>query len=203
MNIALFGGSFNPIHLGHIKLITAIKECFDIQKLILMPTAVSPHKSNSEMVTSEHRLNMCRLACEELDYVEVSDLEIKRQGKSYTYLTINDLKELYPADKLHLVVGADMFMSFETWKNFQHILNNASLIAVPRDDVSSDDMIEYSHILKKKGAECFILKDSVMDVSSSEIRYKIKNKIDVSDLLDKKVLNYIMDNQIYGCDDFE
>jgi len=200
MNIALFGGSFNPIHSGHIKLIEAIKDSFDIQKFLLMPTAVSPHKSNDEMVTSEHRLNMCKLACQHLDYVEVSDLEIKRQGTSYTYLTISDLKKLYPYDKIFLVIGADMFMSFESWKNFEYILENVSIIAVPRDDVSNSDMVDYSHTLEKYGAECFILKDSVMDISSSEIRYKIKEKIDVSGLLNSEVLGYILNNQLYGCE---
>lgn len=203
MNIALFGGSFNPIHSGHIKLIETIKRNFDIQKFLLMPTAVSPHKSNAEMTTSEHRLNMCKLACKHLDYVEVSDLEIKRQGKSYTYLTVNDLKNFYPDDKIFLVIGADMFMSFQTWKNFEYILKNVTLIAVPRDDVSSEAMIEYSHILENYGAECFILDNTVMNVSSSEIRYKLKNKIDISGLLDKKVLSYIVNNHIYGCEDFE
>lgn len=203
MNIALFGGSFNPIHSGHIKLIETIKQNFDIHKFLLMPTAVSPHKSNAEMATSEHRLNMCKLACKHLDYVEVSDLEIKRQGKSYTYLTISDLKELYPDDNLFLVVGADMFMSFESWRNFQYILSNVSLIAVPRDDVNNEEMVNYSRILENYGAECYILKDSVMDVSSSEIRHKVKNKIDISQLLDTNVLKYIKDNSLYGCEDFE
>lgn len=203
MNIALFGGSFNPIHSGHIKLIKAIKDNFNIDKLILMPTAVSPHKSNSEMATEINRYNMCKLASEDLDFVEVSDLEIKRKGKSFTYLTINELTKIYPDDKLYLIVGADMFMCFETWKNFRDILSKASLIAVPRDDVSHKEMCEYSEILQNYGAECFILKNAVMDVSSSEIRYKIKNHIDVSDLMDKKVLKYIIDNQLYGCEDFE
>lgn len=200
MNIALFGGSFNPIHSGHIKLIKAIKDNFHIQKLILMPTAVSPHKSNSEMTTEINRFNMCKLACKDLDYVDVSDLEIKRKGKSYTYLTINDLKKIYPDDKLYLVVGADMFMCFEIWKNFSDILSKASLITVPRDNVSYEQLVDYSYTLNNFGGESFILKDSVMDVSSSEIRYKIKNNLDVSNLLDADVLKYIKDNKLYGCE---
>lgn len=200
MNIALFGGSFNPIHLGHIKLIKAISEKFDIDKFILMPTAVSPHKSNDEMIEDTHRFNMCKIAVENIDYAEVSDLEIKRRGKSYTYLTLNDLKEIYPQDKIFLVVGADMFMTLQEWKNYQQILSDVSVIAVPRADIKYEIMLNHSLFLKNFGAESFILIDSVMNVSSSEVRNKIKNNIEVSQLLDDRVLKYIKDNQLYGCE---
>lgn len=197
MNIAMFGGSFNPIHLGHIKLIKAIvKEC-DIQKLILVPTGITPHKSNKEMVSDFHRFNMCKLATDDFDFVEVSDIEIKREGKSFTYITINSLKELYPKDNLHLIVGADMFMTLQDWKNPDVIFKNAKIIAIPRDDVDYNKLLVQSEFLNKLGAECYVLKDSVMDVSSSEIRNKIGESIDVSDLLSPEVLKYINDNDLY------
>ncbi len=197
MNIALFGGSFNPIHKGHMKLIKAISENYNIDKFILMPTAVSPHKSNNEMVSDFHRFNMCKLACDRIDSIEVSDWEINRKEKSYTYLTVNYLKTIYPDDNLYLVIGADMFMCFETWKNFKEILNNVSLITVPRDDIGYNQMTVYGETLKEYGARYHILKESVMDVSSSEIREKIRNKISVSNLLDAKVLEYIENNQLF------
>lgn len=197
MNIAMFGGSFNPIHLGHTKLIKAIvKEC-DIQKLILVPTGITPHKSNKEMVSDFHRFNMCKLATDDFDFVEVSDIEIKREGKSFTYITINSLKELYPKDNLHLIVGADMFMTLQDWKNPDVIFKNAKIIAIPRDDVDYNKLLVQSEFLNKLGAECYVLKDSVMDVSSSEIRNKIGESIDVSDLLSPEVLKYINDNDLY------
>ncbi len=197
MNIAVFGGSFNPIHLGHIKLITTIKEQCDIDKVILVPTGITPHKSNAEMVSSEHRYNMCKLAVNGLDFVEVSDIEIKRQGKSFTYITLNSLKELYSKDKLHLIVGADMFLTLESWRNPQEIFNVASIITVPRDDADYNVLKNYAEYLQTLGAECFVLKNSVMDVSSSLVRSEIKNNNSVTNYVCNDVMNYITDNNLY------
>lgn len=197
MNIAIFGGSFNPIHLGHIKLIEAIKNEFHIDKVLIIPTGITPHKSNREMVSEVHRYNMCKIATAHLDYVEVSDLEINRNGKSYTYLTLNSLKEKYTTDNLYLVVGGDMFLTLQDWKNPLEIFKTAEILAVPRNDMDFSVLKEHSLTLSKLGAKSLILKNTVMTVSSSEVRLKLKDKLDVSELLSKEVLTYIIDNNLY------
>ncbi|MGN0488870.1 MAG: nicotinate (nicotinamide) nucleotide adenylyltransferase [Ruminococcus sp.] len=198
MKLGLFGGSFNPIHLGHYKLVTDVIEEFNLDKVIIMPTWKTPLKDTSNFVSPEHRFKMCQLAFENLSSVEVSDLEMQRKGNSYTYLTLNSIKEIYPRDELFLIVGADMFLSLEKWKCFEDIFKTASIIAVPRKG-TKENLISHSIYLKEK-YDCisYVMSHSVMDVSSTEIRSKIKNAEDVSDLVDTRVFNYIKKKHLYG-----
>lgn len=197
MRIALFGGSFNPVHLGHVKLVNDVISEFNIDKVIIMPTYHTPLKDNSEFAISEHRFEMCKLAFANMDNVEVSDIEINRQGNSYTYLTINSLKELYPDDELFMIVGADMFLTLQNWKNPQEIFKNASVIAVPRD-CESDELVSHRETLKQMGCNSYIMAHKVMDVSSTQIRDMLKNNEKVYDLLDTKVIEYIKNSHLYG-----
>ena len=114
MRIGIYGGAFNPVHKGHIKLAEEVKTKALLDKIIIMPSGQSPHKSSSSLVESEHRLEMCRLAFEGEDYI-ISDLEIKRQGKSYTVDTVTELKKIYPDDEFYLIMGSDMLLCFHKW----------------------------------------------------------------------------------------
>ena len=111
MRIGIYGGAFNPVHKGHIKLAEEVKTKADLDKIIIMPSGLSPHKSSGSLIDSSHRLQMCKLAFEGEDYI-ISDLEIKREGKSYTVDTVTELKEIYPDDELYLIMGSDMLLSF-------------------------------------------------------------------------------------------
>ncbi|MCH5298237.1 MAG: nicotinate (nicotinamide) nucleotide adenylyltransferase [Ruminococcus sp.] len=197
MRIALFGGSFNPVHLGHIKLVNDVRSEFNIDKVIIMPTYYTPMKDNSEFANSEHRFEMCKLAFEAMDSVEVSDMEIKRQGNSYTYLTLNSLKEIYPYDDLFMIVGADMFLTLQNWKNPQEIFKSASVIAVPRE-CESDELYNHGQRLKQMGCNSYIMSHKVMDVSSTQIREKLNNNENVDEFLDTKVFEYIKKCHLYG-----
>lgn len=197
MRIALFGGSFNPIHLGHLGLVNDVINEFNLDKVIIMPTYHTPLKDNSQFASCEHRFAMCKLAFENIRNVEVSDIEIKRQGNSYTYLTLNSLKELYSDDELFLIVGADMFLTLQNWKNPRDIFNAATVIAVPRE-CESDKLINHCEILKQMGCNSFVMSHKVMDVSSTQIRERLKNNENVDDLLDSKVIEYIKNFHLYG-----
>lgn len=198
MRIALFGGSFNPVHLGHLKLVTDVAGKFAIDKVIIMPTWKTPLKDNSDFADAAHRLSMCRLAFCELPYVEVSGLEIRRKGNSYTYLTLNSLKEKYINSELFMLVGADMFCNLEQWKNFEDIFKLAAVIAVPRCCDKEKLRIHSKYLEDRYGCKSYILNHKVMDVSSTQIRQKLNDGEDVSALLDKRVLEYIKDNHLYG-----
>lgn len=198
MRVALFGGSFNPIHLGHYKLVNYVISEFKIDKVIVMPTWKTPLKDNSNFASAEDRLKMCQLAFENLSSVEVSDLEIQRKGRSYTYLTLTSIKENYPNDDFFLLVGADMFLSLEKWMCFEEIFKIASIIVVPRN-CNYDNLVSYSVYLKEKyNCNSNVMNHGVMDVSSTEIRDKLKNSEYVLNLVDKRVLNYIKKNHLYG-----
>ena len=109
-NAAMFGGSFNPVHNGHVELLERMIFEFHLDKVLVIPTNVTPLKDNSFMAAAEDRLAMCRLAFSHVPAIEVSDMEITREGKSYTVDTLKMLKEKYADAKLHLIVGADAFL---------------------------------------------------------------------------------------------
>lgn len=196
--IGILGGTFNPIHNGHIQMAKYSHDAAKLDKVIIMPTFVPPHKESTNLVSCEHRLNMCRLACLNFPYAEVSDFEIKLEGKSYTYRTLELLKSQNKNDEFFFIVGADMFLSMQNWKNPEIIFELATVIAIPRDDDSVSELKEhYNNVLKKMGAKAIVLKDSVLTVSSTYIRDNIDNQSALQSLIDSSVYNYIKENNLY------
>lgn len=196
--IGILGGTFNPIHNGHIQMLEYSKTEADLDKVILMPTFMPPHKDSENIVSANHRLNMCRLACENLTYTEVSDLEIRLEDKSYTYRTLQLLHEMYPEDELYFIEGADMFLTMQSWKNPEVIFSLAKIIAVPRDYDSFQELkIHYREVLSKMGAQALVLQNPVLTVSSTYIRDNIDNVDLLKELIDKRVYDYINENNLY------
>ena len=115
MRIGVYGGSFNPIHTGHIRLAQSYLEALSLDKILVIPANIPPHKRARQLLPGETRLELCRLACLDDPRLEVSDIELQREGSSYTVDTLRALKVLYPGAELHLIVGSDMFMTMETW----------------------------------------------------------------------------------------
>lgn len=194
----IIGGTFNPIHNGHILLALYCKEKLNLDSVIFIPTYTPPHKSDKELVSEVHRFNMCNIAVESYDDFSVSDIEIKRKGKSYTYETLTSLKEIYPEDTLYFITGADMFLTLEKWKNPEIIFDKAIIAAVPRN--SSDSEVLNSHyqtILKPMGAKASILDEPVLSVSSTFIRENIENYDLIKSLIDGNVYEYIVKNNLY------
>lgn len=189
--IAMLGGSFNPIHNGHIKLaLNAIKEA-NLDEVLIMPANIPPHKENNLKKTSKYRYNMCKLACEKYNKINVSDIEINSKGKNYTIKTLKILQTNYPNSELFLIVGADMYLTLESWRSPKDIFKLSNIITAPRNNVSYIDLLNYSNKLKDFGANTIILKEKIMDISSTKIRDEIAKGIDVSKYIDEKVLEYI------------
>ena len=141
MKIGIYGGTFNPVHTGHIHAVKQAQETLCLDRLLLIPDRIAPHKQiPSGSPTPEQRLEMVRLAVAEEKRMEVSDLELRREGPSYTYLTVEALRAEYPEAELYLLMGTDMFLSFHTWKHPEKILENASLGVFCRGAVS------YTHL---------------------------------------------------------
>ena len=144
MRIGIYGGAFNPVHKGHVKLAEEVKTKADLDRIIIMPSGVSPHKSSDTLIGSEHRFKMCELAFEGEDYI-ISDLEIKREGKSYTVDTVTELKKIYPDDELYLIMGSDMLLCFHRWYRYEDILSVSKIVATTRqDDISTFELKKYS-----------------------------------------------------------
>lgn len=194
MKIGLFGGTFNPVHNGHINLVKNFKDKLSLDKVLVIPTAVPPHKQAESLVSSEDRLNMCRLAFGSL--AEVSDVEIERGGRSYTVETLEELKKIYKDDDLYFLVGSDMLLSFKRWYRWEDILTMCTLCATDRDNEETC----------RDADEDFFSKIIFCDfpktvVSSSEVREKLSEDKDVSDLVPEEVVKYIREKGLYNvCD---
>ncbi|MBQ7116850.1 MAG: nicotinate (nicotinamide) nucleotide adenylyltransferase [Clostridia bacterium] len=200
MRIGIFGGTFNPVHRGHKRLAEEMKNRAQLDRIIIMPTFTPPHKAGKELADSSHRLEMCRLMFTE-DCFTVSDLEIQRQGKSYTVDTLTALKEIYPDDELFLIIGSDMLLSFDRWYRYEDILSMATLCVASRlDSIFFEDLSRYAS--EALGLDCekdeIILADiEPFECSSTEIREKLTEGKEVRNLVSDKVYDYIRLKLLY------
>lgn len=196
MRIGIFGGAFNPVHNGHLNIADAFYEALSLDKLLFIPTAKPPHKSDAGLLSGEDRVNMLRLAVEKKPY-EISTIEFERNDKSYTYDTLIELKKLYPDSEFFLIIGADQIIHFDKWYRYEDILGMVTLCTSARENEEEKQLIIES--AKRLGIkDSFYMSDrAVIRVSSSEIRDKIKHGSDVSALLPKKVFDYISEKGLY------
>ena len=196
MRIGIFGGTFNPPHLGHKHLAEQIKFKASLDKIIITP----PHKVSKDLADGVHRVKMCELLFGE-DYYEISDIELKREGKSYTVDTVTELKKLYPCDELFLIIGADMLMSFDRWYRYEDILSAVKLCVTARDDeVKAADLYDYAKKALKldtKNDEIIIADVEPIVCSSTDVRENLAQGLDVSKLISVEVFNYARLNLLY------
>lgn len=197
--IALFGGTFDPIHNGHLVLAREFAFRMGWDEVIIMPTFVPPHKLKPDLAPAVDRMELCRLACEPYPNLTVSDMEINRRGASFTVTTLEQLKKQHPAAELYLLVGADMFLTLGSWHRFPDIAAMATLCAAPRDDVPMEQLIAYAEELKKQGAKCVIEDIVTPRISSTDIRCRAAAGEDVSDMVPATVAAYIRERGLY-CD---
>jgi nicotinate-nucleotide adenylyltransferase len=195
--IAVFGGTFNPIHNGHIHLAKRFAEILDADLVLLIPTNVPPHKQAPDLACASDRLAMCSLAAESDGLFRVSDLEIRRGGSSYTSDTLCQLRELYPGSPLFLITGEDMFVTLEQWHNTGMIYRLATVCAAPRSPDGMTMLQQYAEKLKKKGARTRIENISYLPVSSTMVREAVKAGRSISSFVPAAVEQYIMKKNLY------
>lgn len=198
--IGIYGGAFNPPHIGHIRAAEYAVQALELDLLLLIPSGTSPHKPlPAGSPNAFQRLEMVRLWAGEK--MQACDLEIARGGTSYTYETVQQLKEQYPDDELILCMGTDMFLSFHTWKQPQIILENASLAVFYRGDKG-----EIADIDAKKaeyeaaGHKIYLVENPVTEISSTQLRRMLVFGC-AAPFLHEDVLQYIKDNGLYGVGD--
>ncbi len=199
MRIGIYGGTFDPPHNGHISALKAFLEQFDFDKLFVIPVHIPPHKSRKSTVSAEDRLNMSSLAFKQLsEKVVISDLEIKRQGKSYTADTICEFKEM-GYDDIYFLCGTDMLLTLDSWYKPEYIFANATIVYVRRecDSLLDSVIIKKTQEYKAKfNAEIIPLKTQIVEISSSEIRDSL-NKEYYSRFLPSEVVDYIISHGLY------
>lgn len=194
--VGILGGTFNPIHLGHISIAkAAVKEC-GLNKVMLIPTGKPPHKKQQEITPASDRLQMTYLATDGIPFLTVSDLEVKSHEVTYTVDTILQLKKMYPDTEFFYIIGADNIGYIKHWKDAKLLLDGLNIICISRKGY---DMQREGRILEKEyGSKLFYIQTELIPISSSDIRRKLKNKEDVKPYLDKRVLEYIYQKGLYG-----
>ena len=205
MKIGVYGGAFNPPHLGHITAARAVSGLLKLDKLLVIPTGHPPHKTLPPGGPSpDQRLEMTRLAMEQTelgDRVEVSDLEVRREGNSYTADTLARLKERYPEDELWLLMGTDMFLTLQTWREPERILSLAGIAAFGRTEADTEELFsvqrDYLCRTYPQARICTLTIPGVVDVSSTELRERLA-KGEGGALLAPAVYGYILRERLYG-----
>ncbi|HXK77179.1 MAG TPA: nicotinate (nicotinamide) nucleotide adenylyltransferase [Oscillospiraceae bacterium] len=197
MKTGIFGGSFDPVHNGHINAAKTFLEEMNPDRLLIIPNFLPPHKDAPQLAPAEDRLAMCRIAFAGDPRIEVSDLEIRRGGPSYTSDTLEELSELYPEDEFCLLVGGDMLLSFEDWHNWHRIAERAVLVCVPRTWEEESALTAKAGELMSEGAEVRILPTDVCEISSTQIREKVREGEDISYAVPEDVAEYIWEHGLY------
>lgn len=197
MKIGVLGGTFDPVHVAHIYLAKKYCEMLTLDKVILVPTFIPPHKSADSLASAEQRLAMCELAVCGCPAFEVCGYEIAERGKSYTFKTLKYLKEQYPDDEFYLLMGADMFLTVQDWRRPQEIYRMATLCAAEREQGELSLLKTHATRLEYDGARCIVLTMEPMPLSSTAVRSKIKANADDSGLLDPLVWEFIRQNGLY------
>lgn len=196
MRIGIYGGSFNPVHNGHIHLAeTALNE-LSLDRIYLVPSRISPHRSSDEYASGEDRMNMLRLACRADERLMTCDYELTNKRRSYTVYTVEEFKRQFPDDELFLLVGSDMFMCFETWKDFEKIMSSVTLAVASRNNGDEEQLSQKAEELRNFGKIC-ICSAPAVEISSTQIRKKIVKNENFSCYLDENVVQYITSRNLY------
>ena len=195
--IGIYGGAFNPPHIGHIRAAECGVKVLNLDKLLLIPSCTSPHKPLPAGSAEPHqRLAMTRLWAGEK--MEVCDIELSRGGTSYTYQTVEQLKIQYPDDELILFMGTDMFLSFHTWKEPERILKCVSLAVFYRGEKGETEQIaQRKQEYEAQGHRVYLVENPVTEISSTQLRRMLVFQC-AAPFLDGKVLSYIEENGLYG-----
>ena len=198
MKIGIYGGTYNPVHTGHVYAAKQAVGTLGLDLLLMIPDRIAPHKEiPAGSPNPEQRLEMLRLAVAKEPKIQVSDIELKREGKSYTYLTIEALAEVYPGAELYLLMGTDMFLSFHTWKEPERITAKATLAVMYRGDKGEREKIEACKAeMEEKGVRVQLVKNEIIPISSTQLRRLIAFGC-ADAFLPEGVGDYIRQNRLY------
>lgn len=187
MKIGILGGTFNPIHIGHLILAEEAKERMKLDKIIFVPTYLPPHKDNIGIVDAQERLAMIKLAISGNKSFSVSDIEIKRDGRSYTIDTLREFKKKFPKEEFYFIIGSDLLNYLEEWKDLKQIISLVKFVAVTRPGYPLDKIPSYIQTMPIRA----------IDVSAFQIRQRIKEGKSFRYLVPEKVYDYINKKGFY------
>ena len=195
--IGLYGGTFNPIHEAHIHLVKDFAQQLGLAQVLLMPTFQPPHKEAHQLASPQDRLAMCRLAAQGDGRIRVSDLEIRRAGKSYTAETLEELHRLYPGNQWYLLMGEDMFLTIDHWRWPEKIYQLATLCAAPRSPDGMEYLQRKASVLQAQGAQTLLCNIRFLPVSSTMVREAVAKGDSLEGLVSPAVARYIGEKGLY------
>ena len=187
--IGIFGGTFDPIHYGHLITAQSVREIRKLDKIIFIPAYISPHKSEAVTSSPEDRMNMIKIAIEGIDFFDYSDIEIKKGGISFTIDTLKELKKKY--DEIEFIIGYDNIFQFHTWKDPDGIMKLATIVVLKRKSSSpprfKDKYYDQAIFVQTRGIE----------ISATDLRERVKKDLPINFLVPPKVMEYIYNNKLY------
>jgi len=196
--IGLFGGSFNPIHTGHLLLAESARDQYELDRVLFIPTGNNPFKISLDDISREHRLNMVELAIKDNPYFEVMTHEIDQTGITYTIDTIEEIKKSFPNSDFYFITGADLMFEITLWKGAPELLKSVKFITTFRPGYSHEKLdARIEELQEIYDASIYKLYSSEMDITSSEIRSRVKNGYSIRYLLPKAVEEYIYKEKLY------
>ncbi len=208
--VGLFGGTFNPIHLGHLRGAEEIREAFRLHEVIFVPSSVPPHKMTEKVIAARHRLEMVRLAVSGNPYFSASDVEISRPGKSYSIETIRYFIEKRQQDAFFFILGSDAFLEIETWKEFQNLFSLCNFVVMTRPESKKEipsllqTLVPNFRYASEKNAwrhvsgyMLYFKEISFLDISSTKVRKLIEKGKSARYLIPPEVEAYIYEHDLY------
>lgn len=213
VRLGVFGGTFNPIHFGHLRAAIEVWEAFCLDKILLIPSATPPHKTADQVANAEDRLQMVRLAVEGEPFLEASDIELARPGPSYTIQTLQYFQEQFgPESDIHFIVGQDAFSEITTWRSYEALFGTAHFIVMTRPGSKLGSVESFIHAniseayqydrtsnryVHPEWCSIFCLRITHLDISASEIRERIRHGRSIHFLLPDAVEDYVEKRGLY------
>ena len=191
MKLGVYGGTFNPIHNGHLHVLTGVQERLRLDRLLLIPTSQPPHKRAKSLASEEDRLAMCRLAVTDMDWITVDDREIRRGGLSYTSDTLRELHRDYPGSEIYFITGSDMFLTVDNWHESEQIARMCTVVGFLRNPDTMEMLERKAETLTAQGWKVLLMDLPPMDASSTEIR------AGQFELLPDPVAEYVRQHHLY------
>lgn len=196
--VGIMGGTFDPIHHGHLIIAQCAREQFDLSEILFMPSKTPPHKSDLSVSEAVHRIAMTQLAIENKEYFQLSLMEMERGGKTYTYKTLELLTMEHPEVHFYFLMGTDSLMQFSTWRKPEVIASLCTILVANRGERPSDSLSAQIRLVKEQyGADISLLQIPAVDISSRMLRDKVRDGRSIDYYTPDKVVEYISSNHLY------